>query len=127
MSRTALVTICHDARLRQQREQYIQLVEAHQRFATDDGEMDRAMAIDEREHAIHELAALEIADFTQGDSAPQMIVAVGVAPGTVQRALARDFDRQGGCVTSENIAPRHDHRLHVHPFNYNSDANLNAR
>ena len=54
------------------------------------------MAIDEREHAVDEGLALEVADLAERDVAAEVIVAVGVAARTLQRALARDFDRQRG-------------------------------
>ena len=50
------------------------------------------MPVDERHDAVDEFLAFEIADFAKREIAAEMIVAVGVATGTTQRALAGDFD-----------------------------------
>jgi hypothetical protein len=50
------------------------------------------MCVDERQDAVDEFLAFEIADLAKREIAAEMIVAVGVATGTMQRTFARDFD-----------------------------------
>ena len=116
-----------DAALGQQRQQRVQLAVAHQRFAADDRDVQRTMAIDEREDAVNQLLTLEVADLAQRDLAAEMIVAVGVAAGAVQRALARDLDGERGRVASEDPAPRGEDAFARPSLNYSSDANLYDR
>ena len=82
-----------------------QLAIAHQRLAADDRDVQRPMFVDERHHAVDQLLAFEVADLAQREVAAEMIVAVGVAAGTAQRTLARDFDRKGGRVAREDATP----------------------
>ena len=68
-------------------------------------------------HAVDELLALEVAHLTERHLAAEMIVAVRVAAGAVERTLAGDFDRQRGRVPGENTAPA---RRSDSSFNYSS-------
>ena len=70
------------------------------------------MPIDEREDAVDELLALEVADLAQREVAAEMIVAVGVAAWTVQRALARDLDGKRWSVAGEDASPRRENTFH---------------
>ena len=64
------------------------------------------MAGDEIEHAIDERLPLQIGQLPEDDAAAEMFVAVGVAAGTAQRALARNLDREGWPVSGQDPAPR---------------------
>jgi hypothetical protein len=86
---------------------------AHQRFAADDREVKRALAIDEREHPVDQFLALEIANLTKGEIAAEMIVAVGVAAGTTQRTLAGDFDGKGRSIAREDPTPGWENPFHL--------------
>ena len=88
------------------RQERVQLAVADERLAADDREMQRTVAIDELDDAVDELLALEVADLAQRHLAAEVIVAVGVAAGAVQRAFARDFDRQRRRVAGKNSTPR---------------------
>ena len=55
---------------RQQRQQRVQLAVADERLAADDRQMKRPVAIDEREDAVDQLLALEVADL-RAASAPR--------------------------------------------------------
>ena len=68
-----------DAALRQQREQRVQLPVADERLAADDRQVKRPVLIDQLEHAVDELLALEVAHLAQRQIAAEMVVAVGVA------------------------------------------------
>ena len=94
-----------DAARGQDRQQRVELAVADERFAADDRQVQRAMAIHEREHAVDERLALEVAQLAQPEVAAQVIVAVRVAAGAVQRALARDLDRERGRVAAEYPSP----------------------
>src|SRR4051794_37676839 len=74
--------------------------------------MERLVTIDQRQQAIDELLAFEIADFAELEIAAQMIVAVGVTAGAMQRALARDFNRHRRRVAGENPSPCRKNRFH---------------
>ena len=56
--------------------------------------------------------AFVVADLAERDIAAQMFVAVGVAAGAAERALARDLDRQRGTVSAEDPPPRRDNSFH---------------
>jgi hypothetical protein len=60
--------------------------------------MQRPQPFDDAEDAIDQRLALEVANFAQGDTAAKVLVVVGVAAGTPERTLARDFNRKGGTV-----------------------------
>ena len=85
-----------DAAFRQTRQDLLQLAIAHQRLAADDRHVQRLVLVDERQEPIDELLTLVVADLSERDVAAEMLVAVGVASRAAQRALAGDFDRQGG-------------------------------
>mgnify|MGYP003694771159 CR=1 FL=1 len=94
-----------DAAGGQDRQQRVELAIPDQRFAADDRQVQRAMAIHEPEHAVDEGLALEVAQLAQAEVAAQVIVAVRIAAGAMQRALARDLDRERGRVASEYPSP----------------------
>jgi hypothetical protein len=50
------------------------------------------MLVDEREHPVNELLALEIANLSQRDGAAEMIVPVRVTARTAERTFPRDLD-----------------------------------
>jgi hypothetical protein len=49
--------------------------------------------------------ATRIAKLTERDAAAKMLVTVGVATRTAERALPRDFDGEHGNVSGEDPAP----------------------
>ena len=95
-----------DAALRQQRQQRVQLAVADERLAADDRHVKRPVPIDQVDHAVDQLLTLEVAHLAQREVAAEMIVAIGVAAGAVQRAFARDFDRQRRRVPASGSDPR---------------------
>ncbi len=106
ISRTALVTSCMwMPRFESIGQDRRQLAIAHQRFAADDRDVQRPMFVDEREHAVDQLLAFEVANFAKGEVAAEMIVAVGVATGTAQRTLAGDLDGKRGRIAREDPTP----------------------
>ena len=74
------------------------------------------MLVDEREHAVDEGLALQIADVAQRDAAAEVIVAVGIAARTAERAFARDFDREVRSITEQDLAPSANNTLHEFSF-----------
>ncbi len=92
---------------------------AHQRFAADDRHVQRPVPIDEGEHVVDQFLSLEVAHLAQRDLAAEMFVAVGVAAGAAQRALACDFDRQRGLCTRRESFPMQRRSLPL--SNYISD------
>ena len=120
ISRTALVTSCVWMPRADERGRIVfELAVAHQRFAADDRDVKRPVPIDEVEHAVDEFLSFEVAHLAERDVAAEMIVAVRVAAGTAQRALARDLDRERGRVAGENPTPGREDRFHS--SNYISD------
>src|SRR5207244_13299806 len=61
--------------------------------------------VDEPNHAVDQRLPGVIADLTERDPAPEVLVRVRVAAGTSQRTLARDLDGEGRTVALENAAP----------------------
>ena len=74
-----------DAHPGELRQQHVEFAEAHERFAPDDRELDRAVPRDEIEHAVDEGLALEVGELPKHDAAAEMIVAVGVAARAAER------------------------------------------
>ena len=87
------------------RQQGVQLAEAHQRLAADDREVDRLVLVDQLQHALHERVALVVGDLAQRDVAAEMIVAEGIAARATQRTLTRDFDRQVRRAPAQDLVP----------------------
>ena len=102
-----------DAALRQDRQQRVQFAVAHERFAADDRHVERPLPVDDPEHAVDQLLPLEVADLAQRDVAAEVVVAVGVASGALQRALAGDFERQRRCVSGQDPSPRAQDPIHL--------------
>ena len=75
--------------------------------------MERPLPLDDPEHAVDQLLPLEVADFAQGQFTTEVIVAVGVAAGAAQRALAGDLDGKGWCVSAEDATPSRDNAFHL--------------
>jgi len=62
--------------------------------------MQRPEAIDHLQDAINQLLPLAVAKTAQRDTAAsEMPVLVGIAAGTTQRTLARNFYRKGGSLS----------------------------
>ena len=80
------------------------------------------MLVDQAENAVDERLPLVVADFAQRDVAAKMLVAVGVAAGTLQRTLPCDFDRERRTVAAENPAPRREQG--PEEVFHNSDCNI---
>ena len=95
-----------DAARREEREERVQLAVADERLAADDRDVQRAVLVDELEHAVDERLALEVAHLAQRQVAAEMIVAVRVAARAVQRTLARDLDRQRRRDSRRGSGPR---------------------
>lgn len=70
------------------------------------------MTIDELDDAVDQLLALEVAHLAQGELAPQVIVAVGVASGAAQWTFAGDLQRQGRRIAAQNSTPRGKNPFH---------------
>ena len=73
----------------------VQLAKADQRLAADDRDVQRA-DVRRRARRTPSISSWPLKSRTcaQRDVAAEMIVAVGVAAGAAQRALARDLDRE---------------------------------
>src|SRR5262245_56974343 len=95
-----------NAALGELRENLIQFLVADQGLAPDDRDMKRAVLVDHRHEVVNQLLSLEVADGAQGQlDAAEVVVAVGVAAGTVKRALPRNLDREGRRVAGEDSTP----------------------
>src|SRR6185295_7668997 len=49
--------------------------------------------------------SFEVAQFPQGDTAAEMVVAVRITTGAAERALARDFDGHGRGISRQDPSP----------------------
>ena len=101
-----------DAALGHPRQNLVQLAIADQRLAAHDRHVQRPIPVEQREHAVDELLALEILQLAQLDVAAEVIVAVRVAARTRERALASNFDRQIWLITAKDPSPRPDNTFH---------------
>src|SRR3954467_875618 len=81
-----------DATAGQYRQQDLEFLVPHQRFAADDRDVQRLLLIDQCPEVVDQFLSLEIPHLPQGDVAAEMIVSVRVAARTPQWALARNFD-----------------------------------
>src|SRR5262249_47983399 len=97
-----------DAAGREPRQQLVELAVAHDGLAAHDREVQRAMLVDKRHDAVDEGLALEVADLAQRDVAAEMVVAVRVATGAMERALSSDFNRECWHVPCEDPSPRRE-------------------
>ena len=97
---------------RQQRQQRVQLAVADERLAADNRQMKRPVPIDEREDAVDELLALEVADLPQRQLPAEVVLAVGIAARTLQRTLARDLDGKRRRVSRQHATPRGKNPVH---------------
>ena len=105
-----------DAALSEHGQQLRQLAIAHERFTADNRQMERLMPIDERDHAVDECLALQIANIAQRDAAAEMLIAIGVTTGAAKRALTRDFDREVRSVPCEDPSPGAYYTVHIFSF-----------
>jgi hypothetical protein len=76
-----------------------------QRLAADERNVKRLVFAHEREDAIYERVTVEVAELAESDSAAQVLVTIGIAPGTAERALASDFDGEQGNSAGEDASP----------------------
>ena len=79
---------------------------ADERFASHDRDVLWFVPADQFENAVNECLAAKIAEFAEGNSAPEVRVAVGVTARAAQRTFTRNFDGEHGDAATENAAPR---------------------
>src|SRR5580700_8713398 len=71
--------------------------------------MKRTVLADQIENAVDQFLSLEVADLAKRLRSAEMVVAIGVAARTLERAFASDLYRHGGCVARQDPPPRgHD-------------------
>ena len=80
--------------IRELGQQNVQLTIANQRFASNDGEVQRAETMNQGKDAIDQIFTSEVSQLAETSSAPQMFGFVSVATGASQRALLGDFNRE---------------------------------
>ena len=95
-----------DAACRQLGEDLAEFLEADERLAADDRQVERFVVIDQRHEARDELVALVVADAAQGDLTTEVFVAVCVAARAPERALLGDLDGDVRPVSGQDAAPR---------------------
>ena len=104
-----------DAPPGQNRKKDVQLAIPHERLAADDREVERPMAIDQREDDVDKRLTLEVTYLTQRDLAAEVVVTVGIAAWAAQRALARNLDGKRRSVPREDPSPSRKDALHYAP------------
>lgn len=105
-----------DAFFGEPREDLIQLTETDERLSADDRHVQRIVFVDELEKPFDEFLSLVIADLAQRHLSAEVLITVGVTAGAAQRALSRDFNRQGGAVAAQNSSPRRDNPFHARDY-----------
>ena len=87
-------------------QQFLQLAITHQRVASHQRHMQRAMLVDQAEGSLHQVAALEVRQLTERDAwNAQMRVFIGIAARTAQRTLARKLDGDRGSPARIKCCP----------------------
>src|SRR5262249_43633219 len=89
----------------EEREKRVQLAISNERFAADNGQVERPVMIDERADALDQFLSLEIRDLAQRNVSAEVVVTIGVTPRTPQGTLAGNFDRKRRMMPGENSAP----------------------
>jgi hypothetical protein len=89
---------------------------ANERFAADDGQVQRPVLVDEREDAVDQRLAFQVADIAERDRSTEVIVAVGITARAAERTLAGDFNREVRSIAKQNLAPSANHALHEYSF-----------
>src|SRR2546425_241685 len=78
-----------DAAGREPGKNHLELAIANERLAAHDRHVQRSIPVDQPDHAVDQLLALEVANLIERDLSAEVIVAVRVAAGATERALAR--------------------------------------
>jgi hypothetical protein len=91
-----------------------ELAMSNQRLAANQRHMQRPVFANEVEHAIYEGLAAKIGELAQGRAASKMGISIRIAAGTVQRALASDFDGKHRSAAVEYVPPARQHFGHSH-------------
>jgi len=95
-----------DAAAGKLRKNQAKLAMTYKRFAADQSNVQRLEAVDESDDAADQVIATFVGELAQGDFAAEVVISVGIAARTMQRALARDLDGEQGSVAEEDLTPR---------------------
>ena len=109
---------------RHARQNLAELAKAHERLAADDGDVERLVLLEEREHRVDELLTLEVLQLAQRDLAAEMVAAVRITAGAGERALARNLYREVRLIAGKNPAPRPDDSFHCAPCRSTGDRQI---
>jgi hypothetical protein len=96
-----------DAALVEFGQEKLQLAVANERVSADEREVERTIAVDDFEDAIHQSIALEVRQLAEGGVAgAEVSVVEGITPGTAERALLCDFNGERRSSAFEDSGPR---------------------
>jgi len=87
------------------RENAAEFFVTNERFAANQGNVNRLVLADEIDDAVDESVAAKIVELPKSGFAAEVRIAVGVTAGAGERALASDFDGKHGDFTGKNIPP----------------------
>ena len=76
-----------------------------ERFAANQGNVNRLVLADKFDYAVDESVTAEIVELSKSGFAAEVRIAVGVTAGAGERTFASNFDGKHGDFTSENIPP----------------------
>jgi hypothetical protein len=94
-----------DAAVGEHRQNLSKLAIPHERLTADNRHVERAMAVNERHEARHQLVAFVVRQAAQRDVAAKMIVTIRVAARTTKRTFSCDFDGNVRAVARKDAAP----------------------
>jgi hypothetical protein len=97
----------------EKRQDRVQFLVAHERFAADNRQMQRLVLGDQPHHAVDEFLTLEVAHLTERQVSTEVVVAVRITSGASQRAFASDLERERWCVAGEDPTPSRDNPVHA--------------
>jgi hypothetical protein len=75
------------------RQKQFKLAVAHERVASDQGDMKRPVLVDDSEHSLYQFVSLEVGELAKLARASKMSRVERIATRAAQRALFGDFDR----------------------------------
>jgi hypothetical protein len=78
---------------------------SNKRVASDQRQVQGAVAVDELENAAYERAASIIAQVSQRSAAAEMRRVISITAGTAERAFPRDLDRKRGFLSLQYLFP----------------------
>ena len=86
-------------------QEQIEFAIANERIATDQGDMERTMLVDQGEHSPHQFVAFKVRELAKLGWTAKMSLVEGVASGAAQGAFLGDLDGKRRCMAGKDSGP----------------------